>query len=129
MPNGKTVKRTVKMKNEKCVIFNIEEYMPTVLEGIHFLRVELKLCKKHGVKVMKVIHGYGSSGTGGRLRVGLREFLQKEKDAGRIKNFVPGEKFEIFNFECHSILDKCQELRKDHDLNRHNNGVTLIELQ
>jgi DNA-nicking Smr family endonuclease len=39
---------------------------------------------------IRVVHGYGSSGRGGDLRVAVREFLDRHAEQAE---YVPGEKF------------------------------------
>jgi hypothetical protein len=83
------------------------------------------LAKRLKIDCLKIIHGYGSSGTGGRIRVAVRRRLIEHKNKKIIKSFITGEEFSIFNKETIGFLDKCQSIRNDHDLNRSNNGVTL----
>lgn len=106
----------------------IEDGMPTVDTAIRRLTYEISASKKQGIIVLKIIHGYGSSGIGGRLRVEIRKYLERQKRFGKIKMFVPGEKFSIFEKETIALLDNCGELRKDNDLNRSNNGITFLLL-
>lgn len=107
---------------------NLEEGRPFVDAAIRRLTFELKQSERMGIKVLKIIHGYGSSGTGGRIRVEARRYLERLKQRGEIQNYVTGEKFSIFEADARTALQLCGELRSDHDLDRHNNGVTYIVL-
>lgn len=107
---------------------NLESGMPTVRECIERLENELKRSKEYGVKVLKIIHGYGSSGKGGRLRIELRSDLAMRKESGKIKDIIFGEDFSIFNESTRKIIHLDREIKEDRDLERHNNGITLIIL-
>ena len=107
---------------------NIEKNLPTVDQARQMLTAYLDKAKRSGIRVCKVIHGYGSSGVGGKLRIGLRKSLAIKKANGSIKDYVPGEDWNIFNETSRKILDACPELSRDTDLGRHNNGITLILL-
>jgi len=54
--------------------------------------------------VLKVIHGYGSSGKGGALCVGLRKSFGLRKKEGVIKDSIAGEDFSIFNDAVLALL-------------------------
>ena len=45
-----------------------------------------------------------------------------------IRAFVPGEKWELFNDAAQQILQECPELSADQDLDRYNEGITLVLL-
>ncbi len=81
---------------------------------------------REGVKALKVIHGYGSSGSGGKLCVGLRKFFGLRKKEGVIKDFISAEDFSIFNDTVRALLEAVPELRGDPDLNSTNEGVTVL---
>ena len=55
------------------------------------------------------IHGYGSSGKGGALRVGLRKSFGLRKKEGVIKEFIAGEDFSIFNDTVLALLEAVPE--------------------
>lgn len=107
---------------------NLELGKPFVDAAIKRLTFELNQSKRMGVSVLKIIHGYGSSGTGGRIRTEARRYLERLKYRGEIKNYIPGESFSIFNEETRAALQLCGGLRQDRDLERYNNGVTFIVL-
>ena len=103
--------------------------MPTVDQAIRRLTFELRMGRTTDLRVLKIIHGYGSSGTGGRLRVELRRYLDDQVRRGLIKRYVMGEKFSIFDEGTRELLQACGALRADRDLERFNNGVTFILLK
>jgi len=109
-------------------IINLEDGRPTADIAINIMKSELTRVKAQNVKVVKLIHGYGSSGVGGVLRTVIRRELERMKKRGLIKTFVPGENFEIFNSDTIKILDSCRSVKDDRDLGRFNNGITMVLL-
>lgn len=107
---------------------NLEQGKPTADEAIRRLTFELHHSKAMQVKVLKIIHGYGSTGTGGRIRIEARRYLEGLKRRGQIRDYITGEQFTIFDEPTRNAFSSCDELRRDHDLERHNNGVTFIVL-
>ena len=79
--------------------------------------------------MLKVIHGYGSSGKGGPLYVGLRKSFRLRKKEGAIKDSIAGEDFSIFNETVLDLLEGVPELRGDSDLGATNEGVTILWLK
>ncbi len=112
----------------KFITVNIELGLPTVDVALRRLSGELATARAHRVVVVKLIHGYGSSGTGGRIRVAIQMELERLKNKGAIKCWLPGEKWEIFTPDAIRFLDSCEELRSDRDLGRHNNGISMVLL-
>jgi DNA-nicking Smr family endonuclease len=55
--------------------------------------------KKSGVKAAKIIHGYGSTGKGGRLRKATIKLLEESKTNGLIKEFIIGNSGRSLNCE------------------------------
>ncbi len=107
---------------------NLEQGMPLADAAIRRLTFEIKQSQRMGMAVLKIIHGYGSSGTGGRIRVEARAYLGRLKHRGEIKDFIPGEEFSIFDAATRDAFLKCDALRRDRDLERHNNVVNFIVL-
>ena len=82
--------------------------------------------RRSGVRVLKIIHGYGSSGKGGKLNVGLRKSFVLRKKEKVIKDFIPGEDFSIFEDRVLELLEAIPALRADPDLNSTNEGITIV---
>ena len=108
--------------------FNVEAGLPTLDEARRLVIDEIKRSKSAGARVLKVIHGYGSSGKGGALCIGLRKSFGLRKKEGAIKDFITGENFTIFNETVLALLEAVPELRRDPDLGAANEGVTVVWL-
>src|SRR5512139_2001208 len=105
---------------------NLEAGRPALDEARRLVIAEIKRAKREGVKVLKVIHGYGSSGKGGALCIGLRKSFGLRKKEGVIKDFIAGEAFSIFDPSVLAMLESVPELRGDPDLNATNEGITML---
>lgn len=108
---------------------NIEADLPSLEEARRRMIGEIRQAKREGVRVLKVIHGYGSSGKGGTLNHGLRKSFALRKQEGAIRDFVRGEDFSIFNQTVLTLLEAVPELRGDPDLEATNEGITLLWLK
>ena len=109
--------------------FNVEAGFPTLEEARKLVIDEIKRARREGVRVLKIIHGYGSTGAGGKLRHGLRKSFGLRKKEGVIKDFIAGEDFSIFNQTVLALLETVPELRGDPDLSAINEGVTIVWLK
>lgn len=105
---------------------NIEKFMPTVYQAEILVKNNLETYRRKGIKVFKIIHGYGSTGKGGALRTGIRDYLTQLKRAKIIADFVSGEDWSVFNETTRKILDLDSSFSKDSDLGKMNSGVTII---
>ena len=108
---------------------NLELGRPTVDEALRRLESALAGAKCLRTPVIKLIHGYGSSGQGGRIRTACRKQLQQCKEQGRILDYIPGERFTIFDEATRRAFSRCAALRDDHDLEQENRGVTFVVMK
>jgi DNA-nicking Smr family endonuclease len=102
--------------------------MPTAREACRRLRLAVSAERKRGVKVLKIIHGYGSSGKGGRIREEVRKLLERMVGQGEVTGFLPGEDFRRQSGEARNLVRRFPELKEDSDFGRGNQGVTLVVL-
>ena len=102
--------------------------MPTADVAIKRITFNIRNGKKLGAAAIKFIHGYGSSGKGGKIRTEARRYLAEQKQKGYIRDFIFGEDFSIFDEATRKSFMLCDDLRRDSDLERHNNGVTIVVL-
>lgn len=107
---------------------NIKYDLPAADDAIKRVTYNIRNGKALGASAIKIIHGYGSSGKGGKIRQETRRYLTEQKRKGYIKDIIPGEEFTIFNTATINAFKYCDELRRDSDLERHNNGITIVIL-
>jgi len=107
---------------------NIKADMPTVDDAIRRITYNIKNAGAFGVSAIKFVHGYGSSGKGGAIRTEARKYLDRQIARVQIKGYITGEEFSIFSEATRKAFLICDELRRDSDLERHNNGITIVIL-
>ena len=107
---------------------NIKQDMPTADAAVRRVTYHLHTARHLQFAVLKIIHGYGSSGTGGKIRTEVRAYLARQLMQKKLSAVIPGEQFSIFETPTQQLLRTCPDLRRDPDLDRHNNGVTLVVL-
>lgn len=112
----------------RIALVNLEDGRPTRHEALLRLAHELRKARNARADVVKVIHGYGSSGVGGVLRLAVGSELRQLQDRGEIRAYCTGEHWRISNEIAWDILKKFPELKKDSDLGRGNKGITLVVL-
>lgn len=105
---------------------NLELGRPSADEALRRLEHELAAKRHLRAKAMKIIHGYGSSGKGGRIRTASRKYLRVAQEQGRIYAVLPGERLTIFDEEARRLMARCPALRDDCDRERYNCGVTFV---
>lgn len=108
---------------------NLEEGMPTVDTAMTRMKISLRNAKANGETAVKLIHGYGSSGKGGKIKTAVHAELQRLKSAGTIREFVKGEDFSPFSESGRTLLTRCPVSAKDHDYSRSNCGITVVLLR
>ncbi|MBI9009775.1 MAG: hypothetical protein JEZ05_07075 [Tenericutes bacterium] len=106
-------------------VFNLERDLPTVSEAGKKLAQIIRE-NKSNEKVIKLIHGYGSSGVGGKIKISVQKSLRKRVNSGEIKAYIPGEAFSsLFGFD--EQINKYKDLiRNDSDYKKGNDGITYI---
>ena len=107
---------------------NIKYGMPDSDDAVRRVTYNIRNSKQLGTRAIKFIHGYGSTGAGGVIRTKTRRYLAEQKRKRLIADFIPGEDFSIFSEATRRAFEICPDLRNDPDLDRHNNGITIVIL-
>jgi hypothetical protein len=102
--------------------------MPPVDEALQRLDRELALARQQRCKVLKLIHGYGSTGAGGDIRIALQRRLYEMAQNGRIRACIYGEDWSKSNEEAWKVLQEHSDLKNDSDVGRANRGITIVLL-
>jgi hypothetical protein len=109
-------------------IVNLEDGLPSIEQARLRLNTELNIARKSGVRVLKIIHGYGSSGIGGDLRIALQATLRQRADRGEVHACIFGENWRKADERSWALLKQFPELKEDRDLGRGNRGITIVAL-
>ena len=107
---------------------NIENGFPSVEQARTRLRSEIETAQSQGFKVIKIIHGYGSHGVGGDLRVALQSTLRGLAGSGQITDCIYGENWRKSDERSWALLKRMPDLKNDPDLGRGNRGITIVLL-
>lgn len=102
--------------------------MPQVHEAVQRLDHELSHAKQQGEQMVKLIHGYGSTGVGGDIRIAVQKRLRELVDNGQIRVCIFGEYWSKSNDEAWRLLQSHPTLKSDPDLGRRNQGITIVVL-
>lgn len=116
---------------KKVLILNIEAGKPFVKEALQKFDLALKSVSSQNIGIIKIIHGYGSSGTGGHIKIALRQHLKTLQINKIIKGFITGETYSkssnttIYN---QKLIDCYPELAETLHADKYNPGITFVEL-
>jgi hypothetical protein len=102
--------------------------MPLVREALQRLDRELSLARQENTKLMKIVHGYGSTGEGGDIRIAVQKRLVEMTQSGQIRGCVFGENWSKSDEATWRLLQAYAELKSDSDLGRRNRGITIVLL-
>ena len=102
--------------------------MPLVREALQRLERELSLARQEKAKLLKIVHGYGSTGEGGDIRIAVQKRLVEMTQSGQIRGCVFGENWSKSDEAAWKLLQAHAELKSDSDLGRQNRGITIVLL-
>ena len=107
---------------------NLKSGMPDVDTARRRLIAELDSARRNRQRLLKIIHGWGSSGEGGKLGSAIRKSLRLRLKEGKLAFVLPGERFSSDTNEGRDFVQRNPSVRGDRDFNRANPGITVIEL-
>lgn len=102
--------------------------MPQVSEALLRLDCELALARQQSLALLKIVHGYGSTGAGGDIRIAVQKRLQELAQNGAIGACIFGEKWSRSDDAAWKLVQSRPELKADPDLGRGNRGITIVVL-
>ena len=122
------IKAATIFQGEPHRVINLEQGMPLVKQALARLDTELAQAGLMGCRVLTLIHGYGSSGRGGKIRQEVRARLEYLKESRAINDILLGEDFSKHSGAGRQLLRRYPFLKQHGDLNRGNQGVTIVVL-
>jgi len=105
--------------------FDVHADNPTVAISVLRLENYLKMARSK-YRIIKIIHGYGSTGKGGAIRSAIRQKLDDYLHLGMIKAYIPGEALTSLMGYADLIFQYKNELKGDSDYHRGNDGITFV---
>ena len=102
--------------------------MPSVDEALRRLDREIAVARQGKVGLVKIVHGYGSTGAGGDIRIAVQRRLHELAEAGQIRGCIFGENWSKTDDASWRLLQSKSELKNDPDLGRRNEGITVVLL-
>lgn len=105
---------------------NLKSDRPSVHEALQRLDREISLARREEHSLLKVVHGYGSTGVGGEIRIAVQKRLRELAEWGQIRRCIFGEDWSKSNDESWRLVQANPELKSDPDLGRRNLGITIV---
>ena len=111
---------------QKVSYINLEKGFPTVDLAVRDMIGYLGTYKRQGYRAIVFIHGWGSSGTGGGIKKGVKNKLKERSLSGLVYGFCGGEDWPDHKKE---YVNYCNQLAQfDRDISG-NQGVTVVLLK
>jgi hypothetical protein len=112
---------------KRIVTLNLEKDLPRVEEALAALDRQIASARMEGVTLIRVIHGWGSSGAGGKIRTAVRQQLDRAARTHHIRTFLPGERYSELTSSGKNLLATHPSLRASLRTDRENPGITFVE--
>ncbi len=77
----------------------------------------------HDIRLLKIIHGYGSSGRGGSTKEIVRNWVYQQRR--HFRAIIPGEDYSLFNTAVQGLRKEVGEF-EDEDLEKGNEGMVVV---
>jgi hypothetical protein len=107
---------------------NLKPDMPQVPEALQRLDRELALARHSKLTMLKLVHGYGSTGVGGDIRIAVQKQLVELARNGQIRGCIFGEDWSKSDDAAWKLVQANPELKSDPDLGSRNRGITIVIL-
>jgi len=116
------------VRSSRMKTVSLKEGMPPVHQAMSQLDRELARAREEGCKLVKLVHGYGSTGAGGEIRIAAQRKLREMSEHGQIRGCIFGEDWSKSDQQTWTLLGSYPELKQDSDLGRGNRGITVVVL-
>jgi hypothetical protein len=105
---------------------NLKSDMPLVREALQRLDRELARARQEKTLLLKLVHGYGSTGAGGDIRIAVQKRLLEMIQNNQIRGCIFGENWSKSDDAAWKLLQSHPDLKSDADLGRGNRGITIV---
>lgn len=109
-------------------IINLKLDHPTVAQAFTRLREVLLQYPRGCGRLLKVIHGYGSGGYGGKMGQLMPAQLADYQQMHLLSRFACGDEFPRQTEAARQLVQRHPYLKKDPDCRSGNPGITIVEI-
>jgi hypothetical protein len=115
--------------NTDTIEINIKQGSPYVDEALELLTEQLRKCLDLGIKAIILIHGYGSSGEGGRIKWAIHDALENNRYSDRVEEYFYGENVAYGSESYYALLKRRPGLKRYlKRFKEGNTGMTVLLL-
>jgi DNA-nicking Smr family endonuclease len=86
------------------MVLNLKFDGPSAEEALDRLTIALRRASEVGIKAMILIHGYGASGEGGRIKWAVHDALENNYFSDRVDEYHFGEQTAFGSEAYHALL-------------------------
>lgn len=115
-------------RRRSVVTLNLEAGKPGVQDALGRLDREIAAARMKQVRLIRVIHGWGSSGSGGAIRAAVASHLQELVRKRTIRSFTSGDGYSDYTNAGRHLLSSYPSLRASLRTDRENPGITFVEV-
>ena len=111
------------------VVLNLKFDSPSAEEALVRLTISLRRASELGIKAIILIHGYGASGEGGKIKWAVHDALESNYFADRVDEYYFGEKMPFGSDAYHALLRRRPGLKAHLKYFKDGNaGITILLL-
>ncbi len=107
-------------------LVNLKDGMPNTDYAVFLLEKEIQFAKAEDCNVLVFIHGYGSKGYGGAIKLEAEKKLQQLKKEKKIATYVCGDRWSDRVEDVQRIYRYAPELMINNQVSTINSGVTVV---
>ena len=94
------------------VVINLEAGGPTAEEALERLTQQVRAASEAGIRALSVIHGYGSSGSGGKIKWVVRDALENNYFSDRVDEYHFGEDLALGSSGYQAVIKRRTNLKQ-----------------
>ena len=92
------------LPHSDTVVLNLKFDSPSAEEALERLTIALRRASEVGIKAMILIHGYGASGEGGKIKWAVHDALENNFFSDRVDEYHFGERTAFGSEPYHALL-------------------------
>ena len=115
-------------RSRKVLTLNLKDGLPSTEQALERMERELAAATADGVKVVRLVHGYGASGKGGQIRQTVLRHLQRQGHSLGVRKYIPGDEYSEDTNAGREALAAHPALRGSLKSDQLNPGMTLVLL-